>query len=1500
MSFQQGNPHTPHLADFSEASLSNAPSKPDCAFSKAVQSPEFHADALYLEGPLGSGKTSAISERALQLLNEVPSANILILCANHPRQQRLIKALYNRLEHPIGQMPVYTYLGYVRNTLFDWWPLVEAKILETLPDTTAKLRPELSGLEDSELLLTLSLQALKQELPEAYCDFPGTERTLVKQLVRRLRLRSENCLSRAQMGGRSQAMMELHWEQSAEMEKRFDRNSYSLRILDSNKQIDVFNRLLSDEKDPACLAFQAHLKNKIRYLFVDDVDESTPAQQAFIRFLVPHVKQLYMAADPKGGTRRGYLNAFPYAWPQLKALRAGALLDPSANLSANQEQNDLAEAAEVLLDNWKNTDRFSPLPSKSIQRFDGYSTRLEMLDGVIEKITTGFSTGLLAGDFCIVLPEADVIGISHLKQELERRGISTQLVSGTERPSDNPLVRAFLYLIQLANRKRWWVPLSMWEMKTVLTQFLQLPIFSRDVLDDLVRACIEHQGNFSEEKPLIPALSELPITLDPNYEALYQRLFDWLCQAQEQGFEDQLYSAFSQLISPIASSKTPLGDLKRVLESYPRQRDLYQGYLVQNQAFKQNTAQLTLLAHQINAEHTQTTFAPDFDRLWLLQAKSGVVADTPESPKEPDPNALVIGTPQSVLNLQIRRPVHCWLDIASRQWCRSDNAPLYHAWVHSPLCSDALDSSQPDSTTQPDISRGISHWLCDQTTQAMLFEKAGHLSRTLMLLSQQKLWCFSSDLDDEGRLQEGPLAERLVLMRDEEAGQASGVQNKIQLRDDQAPVLNYQSGKLAISAVPGAGKTFTNVALILHLIDTVKIEPEQILVLTYMDSAAQTLSSRVKKQLLARGIQGRQPAISTIHSLALRILSDFDHARRVGLSPNGLSILDEFQQEEILQKIQLQLQCKAYGRAIKSAKLSGITPEDIQRYLAVKPEHARLLEFLPAYTLYLQHTREAALLDFDDLILKAIELLESQEDVRTYYRQKYKVVIEDEAQDSSQTLQKLIHLITGDSGNIIRTGDTNQSITTTFSSADPSVFRNFINQADLKVDMTYSGRCAKEVIEFSNDWMRYCLQTPALKDAFQWMQMRPLPEISARPNPSLLFSMVAQGFETSTMETDWIVESVGRLRKQHPEKSIAILTRRNDQVNLLCQKLQQAGIEAVSLSNPLNASPVFSVLLNWLRLLACPLSLDHMDRTATLEYQRRLYDSYIGARLMDHDPNKLAFLESNLLLFQSSSFQKDGSQRHPNYDTLSDANLIQLYYDGIEFSTLAIKGQVSQLLIKITNRLFSTVESKSNGYLCALLAEQALNRVKELESASPIEVVIQHFEALQKSRNSKKSFNELLEKEAGEIVQVMTLHKAKGQEFDIVLMPYLQQQCFRSEPEQVRFDESDRDLQALEEVAAFSRSNHTQNPQTAIKAYESKLKQSVIEEEARLAYVGFTRAKKALIISSHFLNDALGFGKRKAEKTQPSLVFHWAYDWIDKRFYKQAKAPDETVLGTTL
>lgn len=1338
---------------------------------------------LYVEGPLGSGKTSRLLAETSRLLDTHPASSILVLCSNHARQRKFIESLLTCRTESLAQLPVYTYAGFVRNTLFDYWPLVEQDIVSVLKKGEPRIRPELSGLEDSELMLKWLLARLRQDAAAkgqaVFDNFPGTDQHILKQVVRRLRLRSENQLSRTDMVQRSELLEEMCRTETAWLEKQFDIESYTLRVLDPNKQLDIFNNLMQKDN-----ALSQWLKQDIKHLVVDDVDETIVAEQRLIEFLAPGLDTLILAADVDGGSRRGYLNAYPYDWEALKQLCPGETV-------TLQRTDTSFQAAQTLLANWKEPLHFQPLP-KTVQLFEQFMTRVEMLEQVLEDILALLEAGYNAGDLCLVLPKTDFLSFYHLQTRLNQRGIPVQLLSGTRRPSDNPKCKAFITLIQWVNCRRWATVPSRWEIKTLFMQVLQfhyLPEFTEAALDELSKALFDGvtQATSGPLLPLLPSIEALPVQLGLDARMRYQTLADWLAKAEYLSFDQQLYSAFKDVLALFANERDTYADLNRIIQSYLRQHEIYKGLIA-------NVGSVDGLP-----------IGADFDRWWLEQVKSGTMADTPEMPEAVNPEAIIIATPQKIIDTEVYRKIQFWLDVGAREWARSDNAPLYNAWVHSAVWD------------------GSSTAFTEEFNEAVIRTRAGHITRTLMLLATEQVRAYASELDDLGFTQVGLLKPRLL---NEPEPQSQTPMERAILRVDQAPVLQYRSGTMAISAVPGAGKTFVNVELLLELISQ-GVEPDRILVLTYMDSAAKTLLSRLKKKLY--GVTHKLPVVSTIHSLAFRILTENDHAVLAGFLPEDMTILDDYGRADILSRVAMATQPessknvgdwqRAIDRGVSHVKMFDVSEAAIRQQLQQMPGNFRLAEFVPALALYNQELQRQGALDFTDLITKAVDLLRKYPDIRAKYQAQFTYIIEDEAQDSSRLLQEFIQLLGGETPNLIRTGDTNQSITTTFSSADTAVFRDFIKAADTAVHMDYSGRCAVEIITLANRWIVEAAQLPGLEQAFEAVAMQPV----VGKNPDLLHPPHAQLFEMDRLEETWLVERIQELRSEQPDASIAVLTRNNTHVNRITGLLHQAKIPAVSLSEQLNVSPVFALILTTLQLLATP---------NDLALQSRWHKLLVDAQIIPESPARRAFLESAPLVYQSPT-------------TLQDEFLRQWYYDFLDFGRQAAGGNISVLIVRMSERFCLSVQDRSNGYLCALMAQDILNTFQHLVHLSPLEIVIHQFEAFQRSWRGKKSFGDVLVEHGSQVVQVMTIHKSKGQEFDVVFMPFLQADYFPHEGDGIRFDESDKLIQELDRIVV------NQVGKAFPENYPDAKKREKIEEEARLIYVGLTRAKRALYLSAH-------------------------------------------------
>ena len=246
----------------------------------------------------------------------------------------------------------------------------------------------------------------------------------------------------------------------------------------------------------------------------------------------------------------------------------------------------------------------------------------------------------------------------------------------------------------------------------------------------------------------------------------------------------------------------------------------------------------------------------------ITQIENSIIAENPYSTLEIEENQIIVSTPQKIIDNQIKTKYQIWLDISSDDWVKSDTGPLYNAWV---------------------FQRG---WQKDEFTIedniALSKDKTARILRKLTLLAGEKVFAYSSLFDGNGVENFGGI-EKYLNFEPEITVQKS---NPITPRADQAPVLEYKSGQMAISAVPGAGKTTILLALIIKLLEN-GINPENIFVLTYMESAARNFRERIKNIR-----QGQIPNISTIHGLALRILKENANFERLSL-PSDFEICDD-------------------------------------------------------------------------------------------------------------------------------------------------------------------------------------------------------------------------------------------------------------------------------------------------------------------------------------------------------------------------------------------------------------------------------------------------------------------------------------------------------------------------------------------------------------------------------------------------------------------------------
>ena len=778
----------------------------------------------------------------------------------------------------------------------------------------------------------------------------------------------------------------------------------------------------------------------------------------------------------------------------------------------------------------------------------------------------------------------------------------------------------------------------------------------------------------------------------------------------------------------------------------------------------------------------------------INQIENSIIAENPSSTLEIFEDNLVVATPQKIIDNKISSKYQFWLDVSHSDWVKTDTGPLYNAWVFQ------ADWNKDEYTVEDDI------FLSRQKTARIL--------RKLILLSKDHIFACSSLFDPAGAENLGGIEEYLV----PDEMNTNGIKDipKINPRDDQKPVLDYEKGSMAISAVPGAGKTTILLALIMKLIGR-GINPSNIFVLTYMESAARNFRERIKN-MSPDSIQ--LPNISTIHGLALRIIKDNSNHERLGLD-SDFEICDDTQRMRIIKSVTGKFsksELEEFDRAISVMKLQ-------EGNIDTPSTDKKIEKFKSFYKEYQYKLSEANLIDYDDILLLSVKLLEQNPDVLKYYQEICEYIIEDEAQDSSGIQQRLIALLSGKHKNLIRCGDINQAITTTFSNADVEGFRNFIQNSDKLVEMNHSQRCTQDVMTLANKtvlWGDSILPKAFYKSMMEGVEGK---------NPVQKNAVFSKLFDKSFEEKNFILKEIKNILTFNKDATIGILLRNNFQVANWTAFINDAGFKSITRSESLGQKGVFNTIFSILKFIRNP-----FDNEEVVSVYEKL--------------SELGFYKPRLQLEIRNSIEPFIIK---NGDEIESQDLAQFLWDmqyWLNSSTMPLE----ELVIKIGLFYYTSDIEKSNVYLIATL-------VRKLNSSNSFERTLERLDDLSK-RPSLSGFKFFSEEEDSSAVkgkvQIMTLHKSKGDEFEYVFIPELTEKALSIDVYKASVKAS---TSFMEEVRGF-------NPKYKVKN-EHALKEFSAEESLRLFYVAITRAKKKLYITSSLKTKSFG----REINQEPNMVF---------------------------
>ncbi len=606
------------------------------------------------------------------------------------------------------------------------------------------------------------------------------------------------------------------------------------------------------------------------------------------------------------------------------------------------------------------------------------------------------------------------------------------------------------------------------------------------------------------------------------------------------------------------------------------------------------------------------------------------------------------------------------------------------------------------------------------------------------------------------------------------------------LNPEQKEAVLHTEGPLLILAGAGSGKTRVLIHRIAYLMEQ-GVNPWNILAITFTNKAAGEMRDRVDKLV---GFGSESVWVSTFHSTCVRILRRY--IDRLGFD-NSFSIYDTDDQKSVMKEVckLLQIDTKIMKEryllsAISRAKDELKGPLDLQLEASENYYQERVME---AYMEYQSQLRKNNALDFDDLIVKTVELFQNCPDVLEYYQDRFRYIMVDEYQDTNTAQFKLIQLLASKYRNLCVVGDDDQSIYK-FRGAN---IKNILNFEEVFPDakvirLEQNYRSTQNILNVANGVIR---NNMGRKEKRLWTENE-----EGKP---IVFRQFLNGFE----EAEYIVEDIRRhVREGEADyQDYAILYRTNAQSRLFEEKLIFANIP-YKLIGGVNfyARKEIKDLLAYLKIIDN--GRDDLAVRRVINVPKRGIGATTLNRVQDYaTAYGIGLYDALLRADEIPGLGRSSSKIRPF------TVLIQTMRSKMEYCSLTelMEAVLEETGYRKELELEDTEESQ--GRLENI--DELLSKVTAYEESAETPTLSGFLEEVALVADIDN-----LESDSNCVV-LMTLHSAKGLEFPYVYMVGMEDGIF---PSYMSLD--------------------AENPEEEI------------EEERRLCYVGITRSKKELTITA--------------------------------------------------
>ncbi|MBD1143946.1 UvrD-helicase domain-containing protein [Pelagibacterales bacterium SAG-MED33] len=600
------------------------------------------------------------------------------------------------------------------------------------------------------------------------------------------------------------------------------------------------------------------------------------------------------------------------------------------------------------------------------------------------------------------------------------------------------------------------------------------------------------------------------------------------------------------------------------------------------------------------------------------------------------------------------------------------------------------------------------------------------------------------------------------------------------LNEPQKEAVLHLDGPLLIVAGAGSGKTKVLTSRIANIIKEKKAFPNQILAVTFTNKAAKEMQNRVSNILGSAAIG--LSWLGTFHSICAKLLRK--HASAANLNSN-FTIIDTDDQIRLIKNI-----CKAENVDIKQLsprfilaiidrwKNKGCYPSEV----IINKKDIYEKTILPLYKIYQQKLTDLNSCDFGDLNLHTVKILENFSDIREIYSNNFKYILVDEYQDTNFIQSRWLNLLSEKNKNICCVGDDDQSIYS-WRGAEIKNFLEFDqvyeNTKVIRLEQNY--RSSQNILSVASNLIANN-QNRVGKTLTTTMEEGDLVQLNCFKN----------GKDEAIGVSDEIEK---KIKKKFSYNNVAILVRAIFQTREFEERFLKIGMPY--------------------RILGGTKFYERAEIKDCIAYLRLIHqekDDLAFERIVNNP--KRAIGDSTLKNIHEFAKENNLNLERASVKML-EQNLIKPKAKiGLSFFISSLNKWRNDLKIKKSNhvKLLQIVLDES-GYSAMLKNKKDLDNENRLENIKELLSAMKEFDNLESFLEHVSLATSVDQEWDGEKVNMMTMHAAKGLEFDVVFLPGWEEGLF---PHQKSIEEKG---------------------------------QKGLEEERRLAYVGITRAKQKAIIS---------------------------------------------------